>query len=67
MKLLPAWDLFVQSMEEHMDYDGFEYDLVDITRQVLANYALPLQQKITVAYEQDNKEDFDRYSLLQNI
>ena len=62
MKLLPAWDLFVQSMEEHMDYDGFEYDLVDITRQVLANYALPLQQKITVAYEQDNKEDFDRYS-----
>nr|WP_319397471.1 alpha-N-acetylglucosaminidase [uncultured Carboxylicivirga sp.] len=60
--LLPAWDLFVQSIPDCGNYDGFQYDLVDVTRQVLANYALPLQQQITIAYQNNNKEDFEKYS-----
>ncbi len=60
--LLPAWDNFVASIDSCSHYDGFRYDLVDITRQVLANYALPLQQQITVAYKQNNRTKFDRYS-----
>ncbi|APZ47327.1 alpha-N-acetylglucosaminidase [Polaribacter reichenbachii] len=60
--LLPAWDLFVKTIPLHKDSDGFEYDLVDVTRQVLANYALPLQQQITTAYRANNKADFDKYS-----
>ena len=60
--LLPAWDLFVAAIPNHQGSDGFEYDLVDITRQVLANYALPLQQQIAVAYKENNKVAFDKYS-----
>ncbi len=61
--LLPAWDLFIKSISTSKQYDGYLYDLVDLTRQVLANYALPLQQQITVAYNNNNKEMFEQYSL----
>lgn len=60
--LLPAWDLFVEATERHKSSDGFEYDLVDITRQVLANYALPLQQKMTAAWQQNDRLEFQRLS-----
>jgi alpha-N-acetylglucosaminidase len=60
--LLPAWDLFIQSIDECGKYEGFQYDLVDLTRQVLANYALPLQQQIKVAYNNKNKAGFEQYS-----
>ncbi|GAA4300184.1 alpha-N-acetylglucosaminidase [Aestuariibaculum suncheonense] len=60
--LLPAWDLFVKAIDTIEHSDGFEYDLVDLTRQVLANYALPLQQQIAYAYQANNKEAFNTYS-----
>ncbi len=60
--LLPAWDLFIKSIEDCDQYDGFLYDLVDVSRQVLANYALPLQQQIKVAYHINNKQKFEQYS-----
>ena len=60
--LLPAWDLFVEQISVCGQSDGFQYDLVDLTRQVLANYALPVQQQITLAYQRNNKEDFEKYS-----
>lgn len=60
--LLPAWDLFVNSIDSCDKYNGFLYDLVDLTRQVLANYALPLQQQITIAYKNNDKEKFEQYS-----
>ncbi|MCU4166060.1 alpha-N-acetylglucosaminidase [Carboxylicivirga caseinilyticus] len=60
--LLPAWDLFVQSISDCGNYDGFQYDLIDVSRQVLANYALPLQQQISIAYKTNDKESFKRYS-----
>jgi len=60
--LLPAWDLFVEQIPECGQSDGFQYDLVDLTRQVLANYALPVQQQITLAYQRNDKEDFEKYS-----
>jgi alpha-N-acetylglucosaminidase len=60
--LLPAWDLFVQAIPELGTSDGFQYDLVDITRQVLANYALPVQQQIASAYQNNDKEKFAKYS-----
>src|SRR5215472_1592324 len=37
--LLPAWDLFMQAASKGIHTDGFEFDVVDITRQALANYA----------------------------
>ncbi|SFU69920.1 alpha-N-acetylglucosaminidase [Pustulibacterium marinum] len=60
--LLPAWDLFVASIPKTKESDGFEYELVDLTRQFLANYALPLQQKITTAYQAKDQQNFKKYS-----
>jgi alpha-N-acetylglucosaminidase len=48
--LLPAWDAFINAIDSCGNSDGFRYDLVDITRQVLANYALPLQQQFVSNY-----------------
>ncbi len=62
MDLVKAWDLFIQSADKYKNSDGFQYDLVDITRQVLANYATPLQQQFVLAWEERDKEAFDQYS-----
>jgi alpha-N-acetylglucosaminidase len=61
-ELVKAWSLFVGEAEVLKGSDGFRYDLVDITRQVLANYALPLQQKWVLAYLQHDMAGFDRYT-----
>ncbi|WP_218149142.1 alpha-N-acetylglucosaminidase [Chitinophaga sp. YR573] len=59
-ELLPAWDLFIRSAD--IKTDGFTYDLVDITRQVMANYALPLQQKWIKAYKAKDSVAFRKTS-----
>ena len=61
-KLLPAWDLFMRTADVYAKSDGFQYDLVDLTRQVLANYARPLQVKWVKAYEDKNLVAFRNYS-----
>ncbi|HSC37410.1 MAG TPA: alpha-N-acetylglucosaminidase, partial [Chitinophagaceae bacterium] len=58
--LLPAWDEFIKSIDRCGNSDGFQYDLVDVTRQVLANYALPLQQQIALAFRQKDTAAFKR-------
>jgi alpha-N-acetylglucosaminidase len=59
-ELLPAWELFIHS---NAKTDGFTYDLVDITRQVMANYALPLQQQWIKAYKAKDTIAFRQSSL----
>jgi alpha-N-acetylglucosaminidase len=63
LELVKAWGLFNESIKDLKTSDGFEYDLVDITRQVLANYASPLQQKMVVAYKNKDKAAFTKYSV----
>ena len=60
--LLPAWDYFIKSSPRCKNSDGFQYDIVDVTRQVLANYALTLQQKAGIAFKKKNAPDFNLYS-----
>jgi len=60
-ELLPAWDLFVKYSAVYAKSDGFRYDLVDITRQVLANYARPLQLKWVKAYKEKDLVAFKKY------
>ncbi|GAB3909597.1 alpha-N-acetylglucosaminidase [Mucilaginibacter boryungensis] len=60
--LLPAWKAMVNATAYLSASDGFRFDLVDVTRQVLANYALPLQRKAVLAYHQKNKSQFKQYS-----
>lgn len=61
-KLLPAWDHLIKAADVLKGSDGFRYDLVDVTRQVLANYADSLQQQIAKAYVAKDKAAFDKYS-----
>lgn len=61
-ELLPAWQLMVKSIAVNGSKEGFQYDLVDISRQVLANYALPLQKKWVTAYRKNDWESFQKYT-----
>jgi len=57
--LLPAWDLFVKNTAST---EGFRFDLVDLTRQVLANYASVLQKHWVLAYYTRDMVAFRRYT-----
>lgn len=59
--LLPAWDELLLATEACKNYDGFQYDLVDVTRQVLANYALVLQTKAVQAYQTKDQQAFAQH------
>ena len=61
-QLAKAWELLVNATDSLKQSDGFQYDLIDVTRQVLANYATPLQQKMASAYKSGDKEAFKQYS-----
>ncbi|QKJ30590.1 alpha-N-acetylglucosaminidase [Mucilaginibacter mali] len=60
--LLPAWQALINAAPALQNSDGYRFDLVDVTRQVLANYALPLQRKIVTAYQQKDMAAFKKYS-----
>jgi alpha-N-acetylglucosaminidase len=57
--LARAWGLLVRAADSLGGGDGFRYDLVDVTRQVLANYATPLQQRCVLAYLSHDFAAFD--------
>lgn len=56
--LLPAWHLMISASKKLNNSEGFRYDLVDLTRQVLANYADTLQREFAKAYVQKDKASF---------
>lgn len=53
--LLPAWDELMAAGKELGANDGYGYDIVDLTRQVLSNYALTLYPQIVSAYKNKYK------------
>ncbi|TZF83169.1 alpha-N-acetylglucosaminidase [Pedobacter sp. BS3] len=61
-ELLTAWQNLVAAAPELKNSDGFQYDLVDLTRQVLANYASVLQQQFAADYQKKNTRDFKTHS-----
>lgn len=60
--LFQAWQLLIQSAPKLKDAEGFQYDLVDVSRQVLANYATYLQQKAAQAYQRNEIAKYKKYS-----
>ena len=56
--LVRAWQGLVSSSAALSGSDGFRYDLVDVTRQVLADYASILQQKAAGHYKAGDPEGF---------
>ena len=55
--LTEAWDLLMRCADS-LTSDGFRYDLVDITRQVLADHASDIQQQCATAFENKNSKEF---------
>lgn len=62
VELAKAWKIFVDEADVLKNSTGYRYDLVDVTRQVLANYAAPLQQNIAAAYSKKDIVSFKKYS-----
>lgn len=60
--LIPAWELLIKASPRLKDSEGFKYDLVDLTRQVLANYADTVQQMFASAYQKKDYAVFDNQS-----
>ncbi|MDP4285056.1 MAG: alpha-N-acetylglucosaminidase [Bacteroidota bacterium] len=60
--LLPALDEMIKAIPACKNSDGFQFDLIDVTRQVLANYASPLQQQFVQAYKNKDADAFAKYS-----
>jgi alpha-N-acetylglucosaminidase len=58
---LPAWDYFIDAAPGFRNSDGFQYDLVDITRQVLANYADTIHAKLVRAWRDKNTAAYRKY------
>ncbi|PST83806.1 alpha-N-acetylglucosaminidase [Pedobacter yulinensis] len=63
-ELLGAWKHLLDASADLRNSDGFRYDIVDVARQVLANYANELQQDFARDYEQKNMAAFNRKSAL---
>ncbi|GAA4729356.1 alpha-N-acetylglucosaminidase [Flavisolibacter ginsenosidimutans] len=61
-QLLPAWNYFMTATEELKSSEGFRYDVVDLTRQVLANYANALQQQCARLYKKGDLDSFQKQS-----
>jgi alpha-N-acetylglucosaminidase len=60
---LPAWENLMLASAQLKGNSGFEYDLVDVTRQALVNYADTLQIQIATAYKNKNVVMFDQLSI----
>ncbi|MCM1502522.1 MAG: alpha-N-acetylglucosaminidase [Bacteroidales bacterium] len=58
-ELVRAWELLVKAAPALGARDGFRYDIVDVTRQVLANYASSVQQEMALAYEKKDLNAFE--------
>ncbi|MFD1630422.1 alpha-N-acetylglucosaminidase [Pseudopedobacter beijingensis] len=62
-ELLPAWKALIQAAPDLKNSDGFQYDLIDITRQVMANYSNILQQQLAKHYIERNGNAFKKNSI----
>jgi len=57
-KLAKVWDLMMDCLDKFGTSDGYRYDMVDITRQIMADYASVMQQNCRKAYKSGNLQSF---------
>lgn len=60
--LLQAWDSMMLCAEELTPSDGFRYDLVDVTRQAMAELLDSLHYEVQKAYHTRDIDQFERRS-----
>ncbi len=58
MVLVQALDLLLKDADTLGTVDPYQYDVVDITRQILSNYAQELHKEIRLAYLQKDRAAF---------
>ena len=58
---IPAWSCMIAASDSLAGSNGFEYDLVDVTRQALANYGTALHRQIAYTWYAG---DLETYRLL---
>lgn len=56
--ILPAWEHMLSASNDLKNNNSFQYDLVDLTRQILANYSNELQEQYRKAF---NNKDFNTH------
>ncbi|MBK0379695.1 alpha-N-acetylglucosaminidase [Mucilaginibacter segetis] len=54
----PAWGYLVKASSKLKSSDGFQYDMVDVTRQALVNYADTIQRQFAAAYAEHDQKKF---------
>lgn len=59
--LIPAWKCMLDASAELKNNSSFQYDLLDLTRQMLANYSNELQEDYRMAF---NKKDIDGHRVI---
>ncbi|MGV3539107.1 MAG: alpha-N-acetylglucosaminidase [Rufibacter sp.] len=60
--LLPAWENLLSASKELKDSEGYQYDVVDLTRQILGNYATHLQEQFVRDYKNKDLQGFRQHS-----
>lgn len=58
---VPAWEYMVKAADSLSGSDAFRYDLVDVTRQAMANYGTALHRQIAYTW---NAGDIEAYRML---
>lgn len=62
MELVKAWDHLLADADKLRSSDGYQFDVVDLTRQVLANYALAIHEQIADDYKKKELSAFKIHS-----
>jgi alpha-N-acetylglucosaminidase len=62
--LLLAWDDMIKAARELSNNEAFQYDLVDLTRQVISNYAYALYPELVNAYKKNEVKKFREMSTI---
>ncbi|WP_341216347.1 alpha-N-acetylglucosaminidase [uncultured Wocania sp.] len=61
-ELVKAWKLLYNNKEAFSDSDNFRFDLVDVTRQVIANYGRELYGNMQNAFKSKDLSEFNTWS-----
>ncbi len=57
-----AWNLLIKDAEKYRGVGTYEHDLVNVSRQALANLSLEYTRIFSKAYHENNEEVFTRYT-----
>lgn len=60
--LIPAWNNLIAAADRLGSSEGYRYDIVDLTRQVMVNYADTLQKAFAADYKRGDYQKFELHS-----